>query len=386
MKKIILSTIGIFFGIISIFLSGCNGGSAQVNITPTHLSQITKTPMTTFILISANTDTTITTGTAIASDLLQAPMTIDKTFDGKEIRVNLIKFTGIAPSTGSTVTINDIPATMNNDGTYYAYLDVNPGKNIIEIKTNSYGAKTSEQIAITFTPPVTIFLHYPWPPPSPAPDYTKVPLDMIGYVNNPAAKVEINGNKVAANSDGSFSSRIQLKQGNNSIKAVATLGNDSDTDGYILPVGENGGLSGPQPFLIHSPYSYAYILGGSTTGGSPPYSSTYQIGIGKTVQEDVQLLIKKTDYGDISPGSYFKPVVTRTSGVRTGDTLPVLPSLTVEFLPPAFRQYERIEYQTFMVIKAGPDLVPGNYYFTVDYDVVGGEGHFMDNIVIAVHK
>ena len=92
---------------------------------------------------------------------------------------------------------------------------------------------------------------------------------MIGYVNNPAAKVEINGNKVAANSDGSFSSRIQLKQGNNSIKAVATLGNDSDTDGYILPVGENGGLSGPQPFLIHSPYSYAYILGGSTTGGSP---------------------------------------------------------------------------------------------------------------------
>jgi methionine-rich copper-binding protein CopC len=39
-----------------------------------------------------------------------------------------------------------------------------------------------------------------------------------------------------------------------------------------------------------------------------------------------------------------------------------------------------------MVIKAGPDLVPGNYYFTVDYDVVGGEGHFMDNIVIAVHK
>jgi len=161
MKKIILSTIGIFFGIISIFLSGCNGGSAQVNITPTHLSQITKTPMTTFILISANTDTTITTGTAIASDLLQAPMTIDKTFDGKEIRVNLIKFTGIAPSTGSTVTINDIPATMNSDGTYYAYLDVNPGKNIIEIKTNSYGAKTSEQIAITFTPPVTIFLTLP---------------------------------------------------------------------------------------------------------------------------------------------------------------------------------------------------------------------------------
>lgn len=219
MKKKLLGIIGIYIGIISILLPGCN----------------TTSTLTSSTIITA-------TATPIAPQLFQAPMTIDKTFNGKVIHVNLVKFTGTAPSANSIVTINDITTTVNSDGTYYAYFDLDPGTNSIQIKTNSNGTITSEQIAVTFTPPITIFLDYPWPPPDATTDYTTVPIDLTGVVNNPLAKVEINGNTAAVSTDGSFSAQIQLKQGNNSIEAVATLGNDSDTDGFNLPVNEDGTL------------------------------------------------------------------------------------------------------------------------------------------------
>lgn len=361
---------GILVCLLTTLLMGCNATATQIIYSGSTTTLTTTTTTTTVLtVITPNYKTNITT-TPIAPQFFQAPMTIDKTFDGKEIHVNLVKFTGNVTSSNSIVTVNDIQAIVNSDGTYYAYLDLDPGKNLIQIKTNSNGAVTSEQIAVTFTPPLKVFINFPWTlPPNPNADYRKVPIEITGWVSDPAAKVKINRNASAVNSNGNFSAQIQLKQGNNVIEAVATLGDDSDTDSFGLPVGENGGLNGPPPYLLHDATSNIIFPGASTPSG-PPFR--YQVGVGQTAIEDIQLNIAKTEIGDNPPGDYFKPVITRTSGVGTGDTLPELPSLMVGFLPPTFKQYERIKYHTLLVIKASQDLVPGDYYFTVDYDLLGG--------------
>ncbi len=89
----------------------------------------------------------------------KAPLSIDKTYDGQTERVNLVKFTGIIPSSGATILINNNAVNVDNDGNYYIYLDLKKGQNTIEVKTVTGSETKTENINIYFAPPLAVRLN-----------------------------------------------------------------------------------------------------------------------------------------------------------------------------------------------------------------------------------
>ena len=144
------------------------------------LSSITSIPTSvpTQITTPFVTATTSTTTAGPTTTLSTAYPIISAASDGQTIRFNVVKFTGTSPSPGAAVSVDDIQATVDSLGNYYAYLDLSKGQNIIEIGTTLNGKTSTDKITVTYLPPLVIFLNEPVI--SANTDYTKTPLTVTG--------------------------------------------------------------------------------------------------------------------------------------------------------------------------------------------------------------
>jgi hypothetical protein len=328
--------------------------SVTPGITPEKPSSFPNSPIFTTNAPPPKTDT-----------FLQAPLTIDKTYEGKVIHVNLVKYIGSVSSPETRVTVNNLQASVNDEGSYFVYLDLVPGMNTIDVKTISPQSNTSDKISLAFMPPLAILLD--WPGSENINDYRKSPVTITGSVSDPLAKVKINNLEVVVDSNSTFSAQIQLKEGDNLINAIAVRDNETDTDGIKLTVTNNGLLTNPPPGF-RSQYRSRLISN----------NTAVDIDVGGATSAEFTL--QRGKYNCITASNY-NIALSRVSKLYAQDELPLLPELTVNINPSKFILYPKIEYHSLIEINASINLVASNYIFRVyqtstNSGVLGSEFYF----------
>lgn len=273
--------------------------------------------------------------------------------DGAEFEVNLQKVSGTVSDAQAIVIVNGIEAKVVENGAYYAYIDLVEGENSIEAVALKGAAKSSQTVTVTFTPALVVYLDAE---PEWGIDYTKTPLTVTGTVNRPEAWVTVNGQDVLAASDGSFTTQVLLVEGSNSIKAVATLGDERD-EVFILYMVENG-YPNPVP-------GYSHFFASSLK-----YEHEITIKAGETGTIDVLLETRKSGPGEYSGKPFY------VSREYSKDALPMPEGLEVSLEPARFKTYPNTTYHAILIIKTDPELAPGEYYLRfVSRFVRGGTGY-----------
>lgn len=277
--------------------------------------------------------------------------------DGAGLKVNLQKVTGTVSDPGATVVVNGIEAKVAEDGTYYAYIELAEGKNNIEAVAMRDVAKSTEDITVSFIPPLVVrYTHIVYPEPEIIVDYTKTPLPVTGMVTHPKAIVTVNGIEASVAADGSFSTQIPLmKVGSNAIKAVARLGMDEDDIvNYIilLPEGE----------LRHPPGG----AGGLWYHPDLEIDQEVMLKAGETKVLDATL-----NTGKMEP-SLFTFTIGLVSREYAEELLPMPEGMKVSIEPSEFTAYPRTAYHFSIIIETTPELPSGEYVLLFK----GYFGHF----------
>ncbi len=155
-----------------------------------------------------------------------------------ELNINLIKLTGIVSDAKAIVTINGNEASVNEDGTYYAFIELSPGENTIEAVASCYNQTSLHSIKVRFIPPLVVNLTTTSIDDDV--DYTINPIKVSGQVSNPAALVTVNGSPAQVSENGRYSAYVQLEKEFTNIEAVATLGQQKDSWRIIVGVNSEG--------------------------------------------------------------------------------------------------------------------------------------------------
>lgn len=264
--------------------------------------------------------------------------------DNTKLDTNLLKVSGTVSNFGATVLVNGAKAKVEKDGSFSAYVELSEGKNTIEAVATLADKKATQAVTVTFSPRLVIFLDKPRP--EQGVDYTQTPLKISGSVSDPEAKVTLGGSQVEVEKDGSFSTRIQLKEGSNSGEIVAVLGEKKDSMRYIITLTPEGQLVNPPPMY----------------GSRLDYSSSLTLTAGETKSLDITLQV----------GSYirspadFRQRIFRVSKEYGENEFPPPEGIEVSIEPSRFKVYPMTIYHSTMTIKAAPDLAPAVYFFKLE--------------------
>jgi len=281
-------------------------------------------------------------------------MEIQSPQDQSELHANLVKVTGTVTDPGARVTVNDSEAQVAKDGSFYAFVELMEGSNIIRVMAERDIERFSRAVVVTFSPPLAVYLDHPYPGEASA-DYTREPVTITGRVNYPEAEVKVNGIESEVADNGNYSAVIRLKEGSNSIQAVATLGEQTDEITYLIGVTSEGkmfavpglGSGGPR---YHSRVSFA---------------NSVELKPGEIKSLAVTLDVKKDIH---EPGS-FSFNIFRVSEEFSQLPLPdemkqSLPSgLEILIEPASFMIYPNAAYHFIVTIKTSREFSPGEFYF-----------------------
>ncbi len=260
--------------------------------------------------------------------------------DGAGLKVNLQKVRGTVSDPGATVVVNGIEAKVAEDGTYYAYIELAEGKNNIEAVAMRDVAKSTEDITVSFMPPLVVRYS---PEPEIGVDYTKTPLPITGMVTHPKAIVTVNGIEASVADDGSFSTQIPLKVGCNVIKAVARLGTDEDDIVYSIILTPEGELMNPPgqgfQYLPHVQIDDEVMLKAGET----------------------KVLDATLNSGKMEP-SLFTCAIGLVSREYAEELLPMPEGMKVGIEPAEFTAYPRTAYHFSIIIETTREFVPGEYF------------------------
>ena len=286
------------------------------------------------------TDTTYITYYPVTAPAEKLALKVASPQNNAEYKVNLLPVTGTVSDPTAAVVVNGAEATVAADGGFQGYAVLDEGENNIEVIAIKGAAKTARNITVNFTPALVVYLDYPSL--SRDTDYTREPLTINGKVNKPGAKVTVSGQDVPVAKDGSFTTQVQLTEGSNSIKAVATLGGERD-EVYILFAVENG-YPNPVPgyshfFAASLKYEHEITL---KTGGA----------------KRLALILETRKDG---PGRFYGSLVhvDREYGPLPQ---PMPEGLDVYLETPEFIAYPNTTYHINLVFSATPELDPGTYY------------------------
>jgi hypothetical protein len=333
MRKIIIILV-VCTGLLS---AGCRTSSA--NTSAAAAAGATSTTISSF-----TSTTSLGTTIPVVSPPLTAPLSINENSDGQTVNVNLVKFTGTIPSSDTTVLVDNNPVTVDAAGNYYVYLDLQKGRNIIEIKAITGLAISTQDINVFFTPPLTIRVWLTQTSFNPGTVF-KTPSPIAGVVSDPAAIVEINGTDVKVNSDGTFTSQMQQQIGRNQIEAIAQSGNDKDEEDLYWNLADNGQMMFVSGFLT-----------------SPVLLPAVTLNAGESAGFDFTLQFDKT----IPADAISQITITRIQALNDTSGIAMLPGLTVTIDPSNYTIYPRIIYNSHVTVTASTTLAPGDYYFYLD--------------------
>lgn len=330
MRKIIAT---IVFSIV-LLLAGCK--TSATTTSPAAAASTASTTISSFI-----STTSVGTKIPVVSPPLAAPVSINENSDGQTVNVNLVKFTGVIPSSDTTVLVDNNPVTVDATGNYYVYLDLQKGQNTVEIKTITGLAISTQDINIFFAPPLTIEVWLTQTSFDPGTVF-KTPSPISGVVSDPDAIVEVNGTEVKVNSDGTFTSQVQQQLGSNQIEAIAKSGNEMDEEDLYWHLADNGQLGTVSGFVT-----------------SPTLLPTVTINAGESADFDFTAQFDKT----IPVGAMSQITITRIQALNDTRGIAMLPGLNVTVDPSNFTTYPRIIYTSQITVTAAATLSTGDYYF-----------------------
>ena len=166
-------------------------------------------------------------------------LNIESPDDGDTLKSNLIKVTGAVSPHEAKVLVNGIAARIDTAGEFFVYIDLEKGDNVIKAVANLAGTEATIQLNVLFDPPLVLIVdsfHG-----EKGVDYTVTPVEISGYVSDPAAEVTVNEIPVSIKKDSTYLRRLLLKEGKNYVNVAATSGDRSDTvreEIIVMPDGE----------------------------------------------------------------------------------------------------------------------------------------------------
>jgi heat shock protein HslJ len=216
------------------------------------------------------------------------------------------------------------------------------------------------------TPPTTascsalaVYLNHPYPG-DPSVDYTRESVTITGYVNFTQARVKVNGVEATVAGDGTYTAAIQLKEGSNSIQAVATLGEKTDEVTYIVGVGEDGKM---------------FAVPGLGSGGlryqwQVMLTDSLELEADQTILTILTLEVRKS----IRESETFTYTIHRVEGEYSENEIPVPEGMEVEISPSQFTVCPNTTYHSMFTVSTAPGVTPGEYWFLLEYAFNGRGG------------
>jgi hypothetical protein len=256
------------------------------------------------------------------------------------VHANLVEVIGEVSSRDTLVTVNYLPAMVNDNGSYYAFVDLMEGYNTIVVTARQNKNIQIKSMTVYFEPPLTVNLDMPEYQFDI--DYRKTPLIMTGKVNDPSAQVYVEGKAVAVSPSGNFSADILVSN----FSVLAQSKNQIDTESLPLLLIENGHIA-PSLGVSINPLS----LG-------PPEEIKLKAGENTIVNWTLPIRKEllgvpsiKIDIGLVG-NSYIERI-----------TLPIPHGFKITPIPSNFALYPNTNYHIGIYIETDTDLPPGTYDF-----------------------
>ena len=195
-----------------------------------------------------------------------------------------------------------------------------------------------------------------------------------GYVFPHRATVTVNDNPVSVDDKGFFSTQVQLQEGKNIIRAVATFGGQTDQ------------------------YSWTYFLGDGTINPPPgqnfgdfsrfSYASQIELKAGKTgifeilsadIRKDIlmfgipnEFTAKYWDPSKMPPEISFD--ISRVEAKNSAKKISLPEGVKVSIEPNGFKIYPSMVYRLELTVETSRKTPPGDYYLFVGNNLQFYEG------------
>ena len=138
--------------------------------------------------------------------------------DKVEVTESPIAVTGTVSDPSARVTVNGREVETAEDGTFSTSVELEYGENTITVNATVDG-----QGLVTKTVTITRILALEITSPQDKAEVTASPIAVTGTVSDPSARVTVNGREVGTAEDGTFSTTVELKYGENTITVNAIV-------------------------------------------------------------------------------------------------------------------------------------------------------------------
>jgi len=286
--------------------------------------------------------------------------------DGEVLSANVIKVYGTVSDSGATVTINDTPAHIFEQGDFYSYVELQEGENVVEVVSHRGNEEVTETVRVFFKP--ALWIYYDWPLETDWPDfatedgidYTSTPINIAGYVSDPTASVILTIdcgntiNEIEAIVDGnSFSANVVLVAGHNCVCAIASRNDESARKNYSVDVTEDG-----QVIFTPGKSDGSSIISYSIEG-----LRNLEMSPGETKSFDAKIeAIRERDQGNLT---VWYSMCRETSPYCEEGYPPDGLEFFIE--PSSFEMYPNTIYNATLTVTTHDHLKPGTYYLCYEY-------------------
>jgi len=145
-------------------------------------------------------------------------LTVDQPQDGTTFTVSEVWVRGTVSDAKATVKINDVTASVGKKGTLAKKVTLTEGENTINIVATRGEKVATTSITITYEKPLALEISAP----EDNAELSESPVTVSGMVSIPEATVTVNGIEVAVAEDGSYSTSVELAEGENTLTVTAT--------------------------------------------------------------------------------------------------------------------------------------------------------------------
>jgi nitrogen fixation protein FixH len=147
---------------------------------------------------------------------------INSPVDRAELTERPVAVSGKVTDPSAKVTVNGVEAEVTEDGAFSASVELIEGENTIQATATVEGKEPVTK-SITVVYKVEQVLGVEIAAPQDNAELTESPVAVSSKVTDPSAKVTVNGVEVELAADGTFTTNVELTEGENTIQVTATI-------------------------------------------------------------------------------------------------------------------------------------------------------------------
>lgn len=316
----------------------------------------------------------------VAEDTTPPEILINQPQDGTITNQNNIVVSGVTEK-DAKVSVNNIPTSVNIDGSFSQNISLIEGRNTINITSQDKAgniATKSLSIILDTTPPLLSIT---------SPDkkiITNQTTLQLSGITEPGASVTVAGVDISVNSDGTFSRVINLREGINSLKVEAKDRAGNTAVAYVEVILDTV----PPQLIITSPVenfvtsSPTVLLQGITERGAKVFVDGKEVSVDSGGNFSTQILVKEGI-------NSLKIEAKDIAGNVTAVTRRVKFEITPLFLQAVIREKETMRELGDYSKTSRPEIViygftkPGaKAYVNFKEVYVYPDGHFEEKIIL----